>query len=279
MLARWVACGGHGRRSRGHRADLCRPAGRGGSPGRRAGPRPAAGDDLGGRGRALVPVQGAAPGPGHGLVRDVVRRVRRAGRTSDTGVRMLPGTEVLAEPAADPGGPARCPTWTRVRRRRGTPTRGRSPRRSSTCRSTCAWLRARLDALGGTLTRMSLPRAADDRRRGGQLRRPRARGARRRPRRATGARPGGPGRRRRARPLVAGRGPVRPTSCRASDTSSSAAPTTTATGAGPVPRDGRPRSCTGRRGWCPSSPARTWSATGSACARCAPRCAWTRRTE
>ena len=55
-----------------------RPAARGGPPGRRGGPGPAAGDDVGGGRRDLVPLPRLPAGPGAGLVARVVRRVRAA---------------------------------------------------------------------------------------------------------------------------------------------------------------------------------------------------------
>ena len=133
------------------------------------------------------------------------------------------------------------------------------------------WLRARLDELGGTLTRMSLRAALPaDRRRGGQLRR-------------ASARAGWPA------TTTCGRCAARSCSSSGVDLdrwwldadrtdvrrparatrSWSAAPTRTATGAGPRRRRPRPRSSTGRPGWCPSSPAPRSSATGWGCGRCA----------
>ena len=57
----------------------------------------------------------------------------------DAGVRMMPGTEVLHEPAEDPWWMTAVPRAGRASLRRpGTPTRGRSPARSSTCPSTCS---------------------------------------------------------------------------------------------------------------------------------------------
>ena len=141
----WRAWGGasesHGRRGRGHRADLCRPAGRGGPPGGRPRPGLAAGDDLGGRGCALVPLQGAAPGPGHapGRATSYAAFAELAPTDKDAGVRMTAGHR--GAPRADRGplvGGRRARPGARraaagVRRRLVA-----SPRRSSTCRSTCA---------------------------------------------------------------------------------------------------------------------------------------------
>ena len=126
MLAR----GSSGRGgSRGHRPVLRRPAGRGRPPGRRTRPRPAAGDDLGGGGGALVPLQGAARGPGHRLVGHVVRRLRGAGQAGHRGPDAVGHRGARTSAPRTRGGPARCPTWSTSPRSVGTPTRGASPRR------------------------------------------------------------------------------------------------------------------------------------------------------
>ena len=117
-----------------------------------------------------------------------------------------------------PGGRPRCPTWRASVRRRRVRRRVVVHRaRSSTCRSTCDWLRARLDELGGTLTRISLgalPQPATTTSSStapGSALAP----ARRRRRRPPGPRPGG--RWSRASSSTAGgwTRPVRRTSCRA----------------------------------------------------------------
>ena len=88
------------------------------------------------------------------------------GGSPEAGVRMVPGTRAVHERAGRPvvargrapagPGPRRC--------RPATSTAGASPRRSSRCRSTSTWLTARLEELGGTLTRLNLralPAGAD----------------------------------------------------------------------------------------------------------------------
>ena len=70
-----------------------------------------------------------------------------------------------APPRTAPGGARRCRTWAgSATCPRATWTAGRSPRRSSRCRSTCAGWSGRLEELGGTLTRLNLralPEGAD----------------------------------------------------------------------------------------------------------------------
>ena len=142
-------------RSRGHRPELRGPAGRGGPPGRRTRPGPAAGDDVGGRGGALVPLQGAPAGPGDRLVGHVVRRLRgaRGHRTPGSGCCRAPRCSaadrgpVVGRRGARPGAPG--------------PPDGYADAWSFTAPVVdmpvyLRWLRARLDELGGTLTRMSL---------------------------------------------------------------------------------------------------------------------------
>ena len=118
-----------GRRGGGRRPDLRRPAARGRPPGRRAGPRPAAGDDLGGGRRDLVPLPRLPAGPGARLVARVVRRVRRAGgRSPDTGVAMRTRHRgARATPQADP--------WWRAGRA-GPGPRDRAARRATATRWT-----------------------------------------------------------------------------------------------------------------------------------------------
>jgi D-amino-acid oxidase len=75
----------------------------------------------------------------------------------DTGVVMLPGTEVLARPTADPWWAAAVPDLFR-----GPAPQGYADAWSFTAPVIdmpvyLAWLRTRLDVLGGTVTRMSLP--------------------------------------------------------------------------------------------------------------------------
>ena len=251
MLAR--ACSGAGRQIESSwsepgvdRADLRRPAA----------PRPGHRVDVLARDLPLettsvvaaalwYPYRALPAGPGHRLGgrRRTPRFARARGATRTPGSRMLPGTEVLHEPDAGPlVGSAPCRTWSASAPPTGTPTRGRSPRRSSTCRSTCAGCATRLDELGGTLTRISLAALAADRRRRGQLRRARVAPARGGPRRAAGARPGRARRAGRPRPLVArlGRADVRRAAAATvvvggTDEAGRLEPDT-------VPGDGRPRS-------------------------------------
>ena len=63
-------------------------------------------------------------------------RFARLAKDEDTGVRMLPGTEVLHRPTEDPWWADAVPDLERTAPPQGTPTPGPSPRRSSTCRST-----------------------------------------------------------------------------------------------------------------------------------------------
>jgi D-amino-acid oxidase len=77
-------------------------------------------------------------------------------KDEDTGVRMLPGTEVLHEPTADPWWAGALPDLSHIR-----PPDGYADAWSFTAPVIdmpvyLAWLRSRLSELGGTLTRMSL---------------------------------------------------------------------------------------------------------------------------
>ena len=274
MLARWRGWRGEsgGRRSRGHRADLCRPAG---------------------RGRATASTCWPATSRW--------RRPRWSRRRSGTPTRRCPQDRVtawsatsyaafagLADRARAPASgccPApRCSTGRtdgplvgrrgarpgpRRLRRPGTPTPGRSPRRSSTCRSTCAGCVPGSTELGGTLTRIEPGRAAAARRRrGGQLRRARLPPAGRRPGRAPGPGPGGAVERRRRSTGGGWTRPGRRTSCprrerrgRRHRRGRRLEPHAVAGDGGRDPRAGRP-------GWSPARRAPGWSATGSGCARC-----------
>ena len=191
------------------------------------GPRPAPGDDVGGRGGALVPLPRLPVRAGHGLGRDDVRRARRGWPADEkTGVSMRPGTEVFRV------GTAPTPWWASavpdLRPAAGLPT-GYASGFSFEAPVVempvyLAWLAGRVEELGGTVTRMALGGAARPRRGGGQRRR--ARRAAVRPRRIgrPGPRPGGVRRAGRSRPVVAGQRADRRTSCRAAPTSCSAAP-------------------------------------------------------
>ena len=142
------------------------------------------------------PYRALPAGPGHRLVgRRRTRAFAALAGDEDTGVRMLRrhrGAAATRPP--DPWWAGAVPDLEHVAPPTGTPTRGRSPRRSSTCRSTCAGCAGRLDELGGTLTRMSLaalPQTDDVVVNCAGLG---VAAARRRPRRDAGARPGRAGR-------------------------------------------------------------------------------------
>ena len=104
--------------------------------------RPAAGDDLArSRPRSGTPTAPSRRTGSTAWSRRVVRRVRRRWRREpDTGVRMLTGhrgaRRAAPRPVVAPGGAVAGPA--RPRCRRATATAGRSSRRWSRCRSTCA---------------------------------------------------------------------------------------------------------------------------------------------
>ena len=158
------------RRCRRRRADLRGPAARGRPPRRRAGPGPAAGDDLRGGRRDLVPLPRAArrtgsrPGP-----RTTYAELARLAETTPTsGVRMVTGTEVLRAATSRPVvARPRCPSSRETvdgagglrrrlvvhhagRRHAGLPAAG--------------W-RTGSRPLGGTVTRLNLHGLPDRRRR------------------------------------------------------------------------------------------------------------------
>ena len=160
--ARVTAGSSHGTRDRGRsgggRALLRGPAARGRPPGRRARPRPAAGDDQ----RSRPPAAGPVPAFPQDRVTawsgaSYAEFVGLAGEP-DTGVRMLTGTEVLAERTPDPWWRSAVPSldretalpagyrdgWTFVTPVVEMPVYLR-------------WLAGRVEALGGTITRMNLP--------------------------------------------------------------------------------------------------------------------------
>ena len=194
-------------------------------------------------------------------------------------MRMLPGTEVLHDAGRDPWWAGAVPDLARVAPpSTGTPTRGASPPRSSTCPSTCAGCVAGSSSSAGR-DPDEPRRAAADRRRRGQLRRARL-------------------------ASLAGDLDVRPVrgqvvvvegvdldrwwlDCDRSDVrrparatpSWSAAPTRTATGAGrPSPETAASILQRATR-LVPGSPERGWSPTGSVCARCVPSSDSRRRVE
>ena len=195
---------GDRRRRRRHRADLRRAAARGRPPGRRRRARPAAGDDLGRRGRVLVPLPGPAAGPGHRLGADDVRRLRRA-RRHRSGVRGADGARhrrpAPCRTAPETRGGARpCRRWSGVADGWSftTPVADTSVYLD--------WLAGRVEAA----RRHDHPAqpgrpAAGARQPGRQLLGSRRPAARRRPHRRPRARTGGPRRAVRAGPLVARR--------------------------------------------------------------------------
>ena len=263
------------RRRRGcRRAVLRGPAARGRPPGRRRRPGPAAGDDLGGRGGALVPLPRLPARAGHRLVggRPTPRSTGWPATTAPA-CGCSPGPRCTAAGSADPWWRDAVPALTRVTRARGrrTPTAGRSWRRSSRCRSTCAGWSARVEALGGTLTRMALPGAARPRRGGGQRDRPRRPADGRRPVGAAGARPGRVRRAGRPRAVVARRRRPDRTSCRArSDIVVGGTDDEGEWDRRPDPDVGRGDPGPGRRAGARAAPAPGCSATGSGCARRVP---------
>ncbi len=81
---------------------------------------------------------------------------REQGQGAEHGVRMLPGTEVLREPAADPWWARAVPDLVRVQAPPGYADAWSFTAPVIDMPIYLGWLRARLEALGGTLTRISL---------------------------------------------------------------------------------------------------------------------------
>ena len=200
-----VGPGGRGRGGR-RRPQLRPSAARGRPPRRRARARPSAGDDVERRGRALVPLPRAAAGPGHRLGPSDVRRAGAAG--GRRGVRR--GDAARHRAAATrrrptPGGSARCRRWSAC-----APPAPYADGWSFVAPVVemplyLAWLHARVEEAGGTVTRLAMAAPAREAA-GRELLRARLPAAGRRPVGDAGARPGGRGRAGRARGVVAGRG-------------------------------------------------------------------------
>ena len=230
MVAR---AGDRGRRRR-RRPDLRGPPARGRAPRRRGRPRPAAGDDLRRGGRALVPLPRAPAGPGHspGRARRTPSSTRSPTPTRSAGCGCCPAPRCCREPQPDPWWRAAVPGAGAHpgRARRLDRRLDASRRRSSTCASTSAGSPSRVAELGGTITRLNLG-ALPAGRAGRELLRASAPGCSART---------GPSSRCAARSCTSSRSgstaggwtaPGRRTSCRASATSWSAAPTSRASGA------------------------------------------------
>ena len=208
---------------------------------------------------------------GHGLVRHVVRRLRGPGQAGHRGPDARRHRGAPRSRPRIPGGPARCPTSSA-----SPPPGGYADAWSFTAPIIdmpvyLRWLRDRLAALGGTVTRMCAGGAAADRRRGGQLRRARLAAAGRRPRRAPGAGAGGAARRRRR--WIAGGSTGRSDVRRPAQRHGRRRRHRRGRGLepDPVPRDRGRRSCAARPAWSRRSPrARVVGPPGRPAAR-APR--------
>ena len=153
-----------GRVGAGRRRPELRAAAAPGRPsGRRARARPAAGDDLERRGRDLVPLPRLSAGQGHRVGQDGVRRVRAAGGRRRRGVAMRRGTELLDEPTPDPWWIDAVPALERVEPRAPYADAWSFVAPVIDMPRYLAWLAARVEEAGGTVTRMALaqlPRGA-----------------------------------------------------------------------------------------------------------------------
>ena len=192
-----------------------------------------------GGGGALVPLPGAAAGPGGGVGGDDVRRARRAGRRARhgrAGARRDRGVPRSRSPTR--GGPPPCPTCAATRDLPAPYVDGWSFAAPVVEMPVyLAWLARRVVDLGGSVTRLALAGAAGRAATSSST----APGSGRAgwpadPTVRAGAGPGGRGRAGRDRPLVARRRRTDVRRARARATSSSAAPTTRASGAGPPRR-------------------------------------------